>query len=289
MTLKKVAFVGLGIMGRPMALNLIKAGYQLYIYARRAESLTPLQSTNAVVCSTPAEAMSQADYAITIVSDTPDVEQLVLGTDGLSQGAAPGNIIIDMSTIDPQKTRDIARQLKTHDVNMLDAPVSGGDIGAINGTLSIMAGGDEKVFRLALPIFKVLGENITHIGSNGSGQTAKACNQLLVAQTIMAVGEALAYARAQDVDPARVRESLLGGFAYSRVLEVHGKKLLDDEYVPGFKSELLLKDLNIIVSALEKSDLSLPGTTRAHEKLNALIDRGDGELDCAALGRTGEE
>ena len=279
----KIAFIGTGIMGRPMALNLLSAGFEIFACARRKEALAPLLDAGARACASPEEAMAAADFAVTMVSDTPDVREVITGPGGLMHGARADKVIIDMTTCNPLDTREIAAELKRRDIHMLDAPVSGGDIGAINGELSIMVGGDADIYERALPIFQALGKNIVHIGAAGAGQVAKACNQVLVSQTIAATAEMLEFAQAMEVDPRRVREALLGGFAASRILEVHGARMLEEEYAPGFKAELLIKDLNIIASVLEASDFDPPGMRLARKRFQAMVDGGGGGLDCSAI------
>ena len=282
----KVAFVGLGIMGRPMAVNLLKAGCQVYAYARRESALEPVERAGGRVCASPKEAMAQSDFAIVIVSDTPDVEQVIFGDNGLIHGASTDNIITDMTTCDPLATREFAAKLSERGVHMLDAPVSGGEPGAISGELSIMVGGQAEIFERVRPLFEVMGKQIVHIGTNGDGQVAKACNQLLIAQTITATAECMEFARGMGADPERVRTALLGGFAASRVLELHGKRMLDDDYQPGFKAHLFLKDLNIIASALDRLDMNMPGLQLALKRLKDLVGDDGGELDCSALAKT---
>lgn len=278
-----IAFIGLGIMGRPMALNLLRAGHSLFVHARRAESMTPLVEAGGIGCADPAEAARQAEIIFTMVSDTPDVEQVILGPDGVLAGARPEALAIDMSTISPAATRRLAAELEAAGVDMLDAPVSGGEAGAIAGTLSIMVGGRADAFARALPLLEVLGRNIVRIGDHGAGQVAKACNQVVIAQTLLGVGEAFLLARASGVDPARVREALLGGFASSRVLEVHGQRLLDGNYAPGFKARLHRKDMRIVLEAAADLDIALPGAAQFAQLLNALVGRGLGELDSSAV------
>ena len=228
-----ICFIGLGIMGQPMALNLIKAGLidddnKLFIYARRKESMQTLIAAGAIPCTSPAMAAAQSNFCITMLSDTPDVEDVIINrNDGITQGARPGCVVIDMSTISPAAVPNIHAKLEKQGAYFLDAPVSGGQPGAIDATLSIMVGGDEAVFKQALPLFERMGENIIYIGASGAGQVAKACNQLLVAQTMIGVAEAFEFASHANVDPARVRDALLGGFAGSRILEIHGKKILE--------------------------------------------------------------
>jgi 2-hydroxy-3-oxopropionate reductase len=224
-----------------------------------------------------------AAVTFTMVSDTPDVEQVILGAEGILKGANPGAVVVDMSTISPAATRALASTLQENGIAMLDAPVSGGERGAREGMLSIMVGGDEAVFQRVLPLFQALGRNIVHVGGHGAGQVAKACNQVLVAQTIAAVSEALILARAAGVDPAKVRQALLGGFAYSKVLEVHGQRMLERDFAPGFKAKLHQKDMRIALETALERGASLPGTALVAQYLNALLGAGKGELDSSAL------
>jgi 2-hydroxy-3-oxopropionate reductase len=281
----QVGFIGPGIMGRPMALNLLKAGHTLRVYGRRAAAMEPLKQAGAVTCASPAEAARQADVVFTVVSDTPDVEQVLFGDNGVVHGARRGSVVVDMSTISPGATRRMAADLGGRGVEMLDAPVSGGEVGAINGTLSIMVGGERAVFERVKPLFEALGKNIVHVGDNGAGQVAKACNQIVVALTIEAVSEALTFARRNGVDAAKVREALMGGFAGSKILEVHGKRMLDRDFKPGFKVKLHQKDLRIVIEDAGALGLALPGAALAAQHLNALMGAGDGELDSSAIVR----
>ena len=283
MTKTKVGFIGLGIMGRPMALNLQKAGYTLFVHGRRIESMAPLAQAGCTACATAAEAAAQADVTIIMVSDTADVEQVIFGAGGVTHGAKPGSVVVDMSTISPTATRRFAEELGVRGIEMLDAPVSGGDVGAINATLSIMVGGKSAVFERVQPLFAAMGKNIVHIGDNGAGQVAKACNQIVVAVTIEAVAEALTFARKSGVDAAKVRDALLGGFAASRILEVHGKRMLDNNYQPGFKTKLHQKDMNIVLQTAKELGLALPAAALVMQHMNALMGTGDGELDSAAV------
>lgn len=282
---ERVGFIGLGIMGRPMALNLLGAGYRLGVYARRPESTEPLEAAGAEVCQSPAELAGRSDLIFTMVSDTPDVEEVLFGPGGVIEGVAAGAVVVDMSTISPAAGRDMARRLAALGVAMLDAPVSGGDGGAVNGTLSIMVGGESAVFERVLPLFQVLGKNITYIGEQGAGQVCKACNQVVVGATIAGVAEAVLLARASGVDPARVREALLGGFAGSRILELHGRRMIDGDFAPGFKSRLHQKDMGIVLETAQELGLALPGAAQVAQYLNALVGRGLGEEDSAAIYR----
>ncbi|MEJ2346370.1 MAG: 2-hydroxy-3-oxopropionate reductase [Gammaproteobacteria bacterium] len=285
----KVGFVGLGIMGRPMAINLLKAGYDVWIYARREESMAPVADAGGEKCSSPRQVAEQADVAFTMVSDTGDVEDVILGGQGIIHGARKDAVVVDMSTISPSATRSMAAALAAHGVHMLDAPVSGGDKGAIDGTLSIMVGGKPEIFERVRPLFEVMGKNIVHTGDNGAGQVTKACNQVVIAQTIAAVGEAMILAKASGVDPARVRDALLGGFAGSRVLEVHGQRMIDGNYDPGFKAVLHKKDMRIVLEAANELGIALPGAASATQLVNALVGTGKGELDSAAISLLQQE
>jgi 2-hydroxy-3-oxopropionate reductase len=278
-----VGFIGPGIMGRPMALNLMKAGNALSVYGRRAESMKPLADAGAKACKSPREVAAQSDVIFVIVSDTPDVEEVILGENGVIHGARKDAIVVDMSTISPAATRAMAEKLAERGVEMLDAPVSGGDVGAINGTLSIMVGGKKDVFDKVLPLFRAMGKNIVHVGDNGAGQVCKACNQIVVAVTIEAVSEAITFARKNGVDAAKVRAALMGGFAGSKILEVHGQRMLDNVFKPGFKVKLLQKDMRIVMEDAGKLGLGLPAAALVTQHLNALMGAGDGELDSAAI------
>jgi len=266
-----------------MALNLKRAGAELSVYARRAQALAPLTEAGAIACASPAEVGRQADIIFTMVSDTADVEEVILGAQGVSEGARSGSVVVDMSTISPAVTRSIAARLAEQGVEMLDAPVSGGEQGAIDGTLSIMVGGAESVFERVRPWFARMGRSIVHVGASGAGQVCKACNQVVIGHTLVGVGEALLLARAAGVDPLRVREALLGGFAQSRVLEVHGQRMIEGEYAPGFKARLHQKDMRIILETAAQLGIALPGAAVFAQSINALVGRGSGELDSSAI------
>jgi len=284
-----VGFIGLGIMGRPMALNLRRAGHALCVHARRADSVEPLVAAGASACTSPAEVARQAGIVFSMVADTPDVEQVILGPNGVLEGVRPGSVVVDMSTISPFTTRDMAERLRERGAEMLDAPVSGGELGAIDGVLSIMVGGTEAAFERVLPLFEVMGRNIVHVGENGAGQVCKSCNQVVVSQTMAGVGEAMLMARASGVDPAKVRDALLGGSAYSKILEIHGQRMIDANYEPGFKASLHRKDLRIVLEAAHELGIAMPGTALVSQYLNALVGRGLGDLDSAALFRVLED
>ncbi|WP_256857678.1 NAD(P)-dependent oxidoreductase [Solemya velum gill symbiont] len=279
----KVGYIGLGLMGRPCAMHLHNAGHQLAVYARRETSAAPFAEIGATICATPAEVAVNADVIFTNVSDTPDVEQIILGKDGIIEGIKPDAVVVDMSTISPVVTRDIAQKLKEKGAHMLDAPVSGGSAGAESGTLSIMIGGEEAIVERIMPLFEVMGSNIVHIGDNGAGQVTKACNQIIITQTIAGVAEAYCLADAMDVDKAKVRQALLGGFANSKILEMHGQRMLDDNYDPGFKAVLHKKDMNMVLQAASALGVALPGSGVATQWLNALVGDGSGELDSSAI------
>jgi len=279
----KLGFIGLGIMGRPMALNLVQAGHSLAVYARRPEMMVPLREAGATACDSAAQVAAGSEIVFICVADTPDVEQVILGENGIMAGVRADSVVVDMSTISPSATRVLAKTLAGQDVHMLDAPVSGGERGAIDGTLSIMVGGEESIFNRVLPLFQVMGKNIVHIGTNGAGQVAKACNQVLIGQTIVAVGEALLLAQASGVDPVKVREALMGGFAGSRVLESHGQRMLERNFKPGFKARLHHKDLRIAMESAHELGLALPGAAGAAQYLNAVIGQGKGENDSISI------
>lgn len=285
----KLGFIGLGIMGRPMALNLARAGHRLGVYARREAAMAPLIAAGAEACASPAEAARQAEIILVMVSDTPDVEQVILGRDGVLDGVRAGSVVVDMSTISPSATRVMAERLRERGAEMLDAPVSGGEAGAIDGALSIMVGGTEAAFARVLPLFRVMGRNIVHVGGNGAGQVCKSCNQIAISQTMAGVGEAILMAKAAGVDPAKVRAALLGGSADSKVLEIHGQRMIDADYRPGFKAGLHRKDLRIVLETAHELGIALPGTALVSQYLNALVGRGQGDLDSTALFRVLEE
>lgn len=278
-----VGFIGPGIMGSPMALNLLKGGHKLWVYARRAEAAHKLAAAGAAACASPAEVARHADVIFTIVSDTPDVESVIFGESGIVKNVRSGSVVVDMSTISPTATKVFAERLAEQGVAMLDAPVSGGETGAINGTLSIMVGGKAGVFERVKPLLECMGKNIVHIGDNGAGQVAKACNQIVVAVTIEAVAEALTFARRNGADPAKVREALMGGFAGSKIMEVHGKRMLDNDFKPGFKVGLHQKDMRIVMETAHQLGVALPAAALVTQHLNALMGTGCTDLDSAAV------
>lgn len=279
----KIGFIGTGIMGRPMALNLIRAGHEMFTWGRRFDTVEPLLVAGAMGKGTPAEVAASADIVFTVVAGTTDVEQVILGERGLIHGAKPGSIIVDMSTIAPSATRRIAAQLAEKGVDMLDAPVSGGQTGATQGTLSIMAGGKAEAFARVKPLFESLGKNIVHVGDHGAGQVVKACNQIVVSLTFQGVAEAILLARKNGVDPLKMREALLGGYAGSKILEVHGLRMMNADYKPGFKVKLHHKDLGIVMDNAQENHVPLPGTALVADQIAALMAAGDGELDSSAI------
>ena len=279
----RIGFIGLGIMGKPMAHNLLAAGFELTVHSRGVASVDELVESGAARGSDPAEVAAASDITITMLPDTPDVELVLAGARGVIDGAAAGSLVIDMSSIDPGATRTMADAFEARGVAMLDAPVSGGERGAIDATLSIMVGGSDDAFVRAAPVFEALGKNIVHIGPTGAGQVAKACNQLVVAATIEAVAEALLLAERSGVDAAKVREALLGGFAGSKILEVHGQRMLDRSFAPGFRVRLHRKDARIVEEAAAATGTPIPGFAVVAEQLQEAVNAGDGELDHSAL------
>jgi len=281
----KVGFIGLGIMGRPMALNLNRAGRRLFVHARRQVTMEPLIAAGACACLSPAEVARQADIVFVMVADTPDVEQVILARDGVRDGVHAGSVVVDMSTISPAATRTMAERLRERGAELLDAPVSGGEAGAIDGTLSIMVGGPEAAFARVLPLFESMGRNIVHVGDNGAGQVCKACNQIAISHTMVGVGEAILMAKAWGLDPEKMRAALLGGSANSKVLEIHGQRMIDADYRPGFKADLHRKDLRLVLETAQALGIALPATALVSQYLNALVGRGHGDLDSSALFR----
>ena len=279
-----VGFIGLGLMGKPMARNLIKAGYRVVAHSRSRGPVDALAADGAEAAWTPADVARQATAVITIVPDTPDVEQVLTGEQGVLTALRPGSLVIDMSTISPVVTQRLAARVAERGSQMLDAPVSGGEIGAMNGSLSIMVGGDAGAFERARPIFAAMGKPL-YIGESGAGQLCKTCNQMVIAGALAGIIEAFALAAKAGVDVARVREALLGGFANSRVLDVHGERILKKNYVPGFRSRLYLKDLRIAKDVAAASGLAAPATAVIAELLDALVTSGGGDLDYAAIAK----
>lgn len=279
----KIGFIGLGIMGRPMALNLLKGGFDLTVWARRAASMQPLTEAGAKAATNPAELADKVDLIISMVADAPDVEQVMLGATGVTAAGKTGLIAVDMSTILPAAARNIAARLQVLGVDFLDAPVSGGEVGAIAGTLSIMVGGSTSAFEKAEPVFACMGKNIVHVGDSGAGQVAKAANQIITGASVLTVAEALNFAAKNGVDPAKVRQALLGGFAYSKILENHGQRMLDRNFKPGFKSWMHQKDMNIVMQSAHELGLCLPISAATAQMFNAMVGAGLGEEDSIAV------
>lgn len=279
----RVGFVGLGIMGRPMALNLLKAGHSLTVWARRKESMTPLLEAGAQGANSPASIAAQSDVVFSMVADAPDVREVMLGTQGVVQSAHAGLIAVDMSTIPPAAARSIGADLAAQGVTFLDAPVSGGEVGAIAGTLSIMVGGERAAFDRVQPLFNCMGKSIVYVGASGTGQVAKAANQILTGIGVLAVAESMAFAKKNGADPARVREALMGGFAGSKILENHGQRMLDRNFKPGFKSWMHEKDMNIVMQTAHELGLYLPASAATAQMYKAMVGSGMGEEDSIAV------
>lgn len=270
-------------MGKPMARNLIKAGYSLTVHNRSRGAVDELVREGAKDGRAPRSVAEESDIVITMLPDSPDVQQVVMGPDGVLEGLRKGSVLVDMSTISPMVTQELAEAVRAKGAEMLDAPVSGGEKGAIETTLSIMVGGSEETFTRVRPVFESLGKMIVHVGSHGAGQVTKACNQIVVALTIQAVSEALTLAAKSGVDPSKVRQALLGGFAQSRILEAHGQRMLDRNFKPGFRVRLHQKDLNIGLSTGKSLSVPLPATAIVQEAFTALLGLGRGDQDHSAL------
>ncbi len=278
-----LGFIGLGIMGKPMAGHLVAADHTVHVYDLSSEPVKELASKGAVSCRNSKEVAQKSDVIFIMVPDTPDTEAVLFGKDGVAEGLRPGSIVVDMSSISPIATKEFAKKLDVLGVKMLDAPVSGGQVGAEQATLSIMVGGQPEVFEQIKPYFEIMGKNIVHVGGNGDGQTCKVANQIVVALTIEAVGEALLFASKAGADPAKVRRALLGGFAQSQVLELHGERMIKRTFGPGFRIRLQQKDLNLALQAARNLGLSLPNTSTAQELFNAVAAQGGSDLDHSAI------
>jgi 2-hydroxy-3-oxopropionate reductase len=280
--MEKIGFIGLGIMGRPMALHLLKAGYTLSVLEKNKAS-KELVAAGAQSFATPAAIAQNSDVVITMLPDSPEVITIVSGQDGLLEGIRQGALFIDMSTIAPATAKSIYEWMQKKGVEALDAPVSGGQSGAESASLSIMAGGTAQAFQRALPLFQAMGKNIVHIGEPGAGQITKACNQLIVGMTIQAVAEAFTLAQKAGVDLVKMREVLLGGFAQSKILDLHGKRIIERNFSPGFKLKLHRKDMNIALQAGREFSVPLYGTAQVAAHMDALLAQGKGELDHSAI------
>jgi 2-hydroxy-3-oxopropionate reductase len=284
--METIGFIGLGIMGKPMALNLIKAGHSLVVHSRSPKPVDELVAAGATAATTPAEVAKAASIVITMVPDTSDVELVLTGPNGVVDQLRPGTVVIDMSTISPEATKRLAAAIAAKGGSMLDAPVSGGEIGAKNGTLTVMVGGDQATFERARPILARMGkpESVTYIGESGAGQVCKLCNQIAIGGALAGVAEGFALAKKLGIDRARVRQALLGGFAGSKVLEVHGQRMITGDYKPGFFTRLYQKDLRLVNETAMANNVAMPATAIVTQFVNALVASGDGELDCAAAG-----
>jgi 2-hydroxy-3-oxopropionate reductase len=280
----KIGFIGLGIMGRPMALNLVKGGHEVTVWARRAESMKPLLEAGARGAESAADVAASVEVVISMVADAPDVAEVMRDVAaGAEKAGNKGLVAVDMSTIAPAAARRIGEDLAKSGVDFLDAPVSGGEVGAIAGNLSIMVGGSEAAFAKALPAFQCMGKNVVHVGAAGAGQVTKAANQIVTGMGVLAVAEAFAFAAKNGVDRSRVREALMGGFAASRILENHGQRMLDRNFKPGFKSWMHEKDLNIVMQTAHELGLCLPGSAATAQMFNAMVGSGQGEEDSIAV------
>lgn len=280
-----IGFIGLGIMGRPMAGHLLAAGHRLALVQHRSPVPAEFLEQGAVAYSSIREVAEQSEIVILMVPDTPDVEEVLFGTDGVAAGLSAGKLVADMSSIDPLATRAFAARIRDFGCEYIDAPVSGGEVGAKNASLTIMCGGEQAVFERMQPLLETMGKNITHVGGVGDGQVAKVANQIIVALTIEAVAEALVFATKAGADPAKVREALLGGFASSRVLEVHGERMIKRAFDPGFRIELHQKDLNLALDSAHALGLALPNTASTQQLFNVCVDLGGRSWDHSALVR----
>ena len=278
----KIGFIGIGIMGAPMAGHLLDAGHEVTVSSRSAIRQEVLDK-GAKEVATAREAAEHGEVIIIMVPDTPDVEKVLFGENGVADGLSAGKIVIDMSSISPVETKQYAEKINALGCKYLDAPVSGGEVGARAGSLTIMVGGDQETFDKAKPLFDLMGQNVTLVGGNGDGQTCKVANQIIVGLTIEAVGEALLFAAKAGADPARVREALMGGFASSKILEIHGERMIKRTFDPGFRIELHQKDLNLALANARKLQMSLPNTATAQELFNSVAAQGDQGLDHSAM------
>jgi 2-hydroxy-3-oxopropionate reductase len=282
--MSNVGFIGLGIMGKPMAANLIKGGHKLFVTSRSGVP-QELTAAGATACASAKEVAQKADVIITMVPDTPDVEKVLFGANGVAEGLSAGKVVIDMSSISPIDTKAFAQRINGLKCEYVDAPVSGGEVGAKNAALTIMVGASDATFEKVKPLFELMGKNITLVGPNGAGQTCKVANQIIVALNIEAVGEALLFASKAGADPAKVRQALMGGFASSRVLEVHGERMIKRTFDPGFRIELHQKDLNLALASARAMGVSLPNTATAQELFNACRAHGGAKWDHSAIVR----
>ncbi len=279
-----IGFIGLGIMGAPMALHLIKAGHQLFVYTH-GKLHAEVASSSATQCTSAKGVAERADIVFTMVPDTPDVEAVLFGAEGVAAGLSKGKTVVDMSSISPIETKAFAKKINALGCDYLDAPVSGGEVGAKAASLTIMVGGPDAAFERVKPLFELMGKNITLVGGNGDGQTTKVANQIIVALNIAAVGEALVFASKAGADPAKVRQALMGGFASSRILEVHGERMIKRTFNPGFRIGLHQKDLSLALAGARALGVSLPQTAGAAQLMQACAANGMQDLDHSALVR----
>jgi 2-hydroxy-3-oxopropionate reductase len=284
----KIGFIGLGIMGTPMAGHLIRGGHQLYVHTR-GKVPAEIAESNATQCVNARGVAERADIVITMLPDTPDVAAVLFGENGVAEGLTPGKVVVDMSSISPVETKDFARRIEALGADYLDAPVSGGDVGARNATLSIMCGGKPEVFERLQPVLALMGKNITRVGGSGDGQTCKVANQIVVALTINAVAEGLLFAARAGADTAQVRQALLGGLATSRILDVLGERMIQRKTAPGFRIALHQKDLNLALSSARSLGLALPGTAAAQQLFSACVAQGGAAWDHSAMVRALEK
>lgn len=282
--MSRIGFIGLGIMGKPMSLNLIRGGHELYVHSRHGAPQDVI-AAGATACDSGMEVARKADTVITMLPDTPDVVAVLFGAKGVAEGLTRGKMVVDMSSISPVETKQFAQKINALGCQYLDAPVSGGEVGAKAASLTIMVGGPEDAFNKVKPLFELMGKNITLVGGNGDGQTCKVANQIIVALNIEAVGEALVFASKMGADAAKVRQALMGGFASSRILEIHGERMIKRTFDPGFRIELHQKDLNLALSAARQVGMSLPNTATAQELFNACAAHGGKGWDHSALVR----
>jgi 2-hydroxy-3-oxopropionate reductase len=280
--MKNIGFIGLGIMGKPMVLNLLKAGFSVSVLEKSAAA-SEVKLAGAKLCASPPVLVQSVDLVITMLPDSPEVEAVLYGEDGIIRHMKNGQIFVDMSTISPLTAKKIHSDLAKYGVEALDAPVSGGQVGAEAATLSIMVGGSSEAFNQALPIFQAMGKNIVHIGVAGAGQITKACNQMIVGMTIQAVSEAFTLANQAGVDLEKMREVLLGGFAQSRILDLHGQRIIDRNFKPGFKIKLHNKDMNIALETGKALNVDLMGTAQVAQQMSKAVEMGNGELDHSSL------
>ncbi|MCY1166446.1 2-hydroxy-3-oxopropionate reductase [compost metagenome] len=282
--MSKLGFIGLGIMGAPMAAHLVKAGHEVFL-ATRSKVPAELLTGKAVACKSAREVAEKADIIFMMLPDTPDVAKVLFGENGVASGLSKGKTVVDMSSISPMETKEFAQKINALGCDYLDAPVSGGEVGAKAASLTIMVGGPDAAFELVKPLFELMGKNITLVGGNGDGQTCKVANQIIVALNIAAVGEALLFASKAGADPAKVRQALMGGFASSRILEVHGERMIKRTFAPGFRIGLHQKDLNLALAGARTLGLALPQTANAAQLMQACAANGMQDLDHSALVR----